>query len=431
MKKVIKAKKMLNFIGNKIVEIDNPKVYINKNKITRIEKLEDIELLKDKNIEFLDLQEYTIMPGLIDTHVHFYGGPEINIGIESDLYRMARSIRDAKNILFSGFTSVGCMGSNISPQLSRAIDDDIIPGPRIIASGNFIGTTFGTWDTLKGSSGKNVEMTVDGVDECRFIVRKRISQGAKIIKIGSSMGLIDDFNHAWGDSPNEDHQMMSITLEEVRTIVEEAHRFGLPVASHCIGDKGVKVAVEGGVDIIVHGHAMSDETRKAVLDKGIIVIPTLTNTFLMANAIYDPFKTIPPELKEVFIKHYEKMVDSFQKNLSIGIKMALGTDLNSDPWSPLGESAIEIDLYIKNGMSIEKAFECATINAAEALNLSNSTGKIEEGKLADIIGVIGDPLKKSNIFHDIKFVMKNGIVYVKDGKWINGINKRNLPDDLY
>ncbi|MCL5985474.1 MAG: amidohydrolase family protein, partial [Actinobacteria bacterium] len=171
--------------------------------------------------------------------------------------------------------------------------------------------------------------------------------------------------------------------------------------------------------------------RKEVLKRGIIVIPTLTNTYLIANSVHDPFKTIPSKFKEAFIKHYEKIIDSFQKNLSIGIKMALGTDLNSDPWSPLGESAIEIDLYVKNGMTIEKALECATINAAKALNLDKRVGSIEEGKLADIIGVKGDPLKNVNLFHDVNFVMKNGSVYVFEGKWVNGLNKRILPDDLY
>lgn len=289
MLKLIKARRLIDGKGS---IIDNPVVIIEDNYIRDVGKQDILKI--PENIETIDLNGLTILPGLIDAHIHVFGSDigadtknvlvDNYLNSENDIFRVARSIDDLKNALFAGFTTLCDKGSCIGPDLSKVLEQGIIPGPRLYASGNYIIPTYGTWDQAQWPvrivKDERHDMIADGIDECIAIVRRRVRSGARVIKIGTSAAPVWDKceNRSVGDHP--DRQLLTFTLEEVRAIVDTAHRLQVKVCCHAIGDPAVRLAVEGGVDVIEHGQGITEETRKMILEKKIIMVTTLTVNFL-------------------------------------------------------------------------------------------------------------------------------------------------------
>jgi imidazolonepropionase-like amidohydrolase len=345
--------------------------------------------------------------------MHFLGVPsdqEHLLLTESEAYRALRAAGEARHMLEAGVTAARCLGSSISPALRRGINEGHVPGPRLVAAGKFVCSTGGTWDHISVplDQVKADGMLADGVDGLREAVRTRVREGSTVIKLGLSKGRVDDLYHVWGDDPYR--QIASYQVDEIRSATNEAHANGLMVSAHCIGDEAVRNALDGGVDVIEHGYAISEGTRKRLVDRDILVVTTLSQLFYHRLAA-DPYH-YPPWKRAMFTRHEDAMRDAFQKSLSAGVRYALGTDLVGHPTHPLDLVATEFRLAVELGMSTHEAINAGTARSAAALGMADSIGTLKPGKLADIIAVPGDPASDISVLSDVRFVMQGGQVVV-------------------
>lgn len=353
----------------------------------------------------------TLMPGLIDAHVHFFGVDTLHtecLFTQHEAYRVLRAARDAGALLDAGYTSVRCLGSSVGPHLARAIADGVVRGPRVIAAGQFICSTAGTWDetSLPRDVVDRLDLYADGEDECRAIVRRRIRGGAGVIKVGISSGSVEDHFKSWGDRP--DQQKVAYSVPEIRAAVDEAHRFEVKVSAHAIGDEAVRSAIKAGVDVIEHAHGISSETRDLLAETGSIVVPTLTHMSLMAST--GAKFGMSGSLLETAAEHAEEQLKSFQQLLAAGITVAAGSDLIGPPWAGLGQASLEPRLMAQGGMTSAQALQAALLTNAEVLGIAREAGALEAGLRADVIAVRGNPLADINALQDVDLVVKGGTI---------------------
>ncbi|MCJ8521614.1 imidazolonepropionase-like amidohydrolase [Pseudorhizobium tarimense] len=351
----------------------------------------------------------TIMPGLIDAHMHTFGVNSTmlhTLATEHEGYRVARALSELSAMLRAGFTAARCLGSTIGPQVRRAIEEGFAQGPDLKAAGAFISSTSGTWDTasMPLSAARAGGELADGPDALRRAVRERARQGADFIKLGLSKGRVHDRYHAWGDDPLK--QSVTYGLEEVSAAVEEAHRNDLKVSAHAIGEESVRLALDGGVDIIEHGYGISAETRQRLVGEGKTVVTTLSQVHFHRQA-FDEYR-YPDWERAVYERHWNAMSNDFRLGLEAGIRFAFGTDLIGGPTHPLHEAAMEFLLAVELGMSEGDALVAGTVTAADVLGLAQVTGSIEVGKRADIVAVGGNPLKDITSVRRPAFVMQQG-----------------------
>jgi imidazolonepropionase-like amidohydrolase len=357
--------------------------------------------------EIIDLPNATVLPGLIDAHTHLTFDPK-NLGYEGLGISVPREAligaRNARVTLRAGFTTVRNVGaggySDIA--LRDAINDGDVPGPRILASGPALGITGGHCDdNLLAPEYHDTALGVaDGVDAVRHKVRENIKYGADVIKICATGGVMSK-----GDDPNASQY----TREEMKAIVEEAHRLGRKVAAHAHGAEGVIWASDAGVDSIEHGHLMNDESIATLKKNGTYIVPTL---YLMDWNRENLSKRNAPE----YMVHKMQTVsavgqNNLKKAFAAGLKVAFGTDAAVYPH---GLNAHEFAVYVRLGMTPLQAIQTATINASDLLGWSNKIGTLEPGKFADIIAVDGNPLKDVTSLQEVKFVMKGGEVVKND-----------------
>ena len=383
-------------------------IVIEGDKIVSVGPMADAK--SEAGAETIDLPNATVLPGLIDAHTHLTYDPK-NLGYEGlgiSIPREALSgARNARVTLQAGFTTVRNVGaggySDIA--LRDAINDGDVPGPRILASGPALGITGGHCDDnlLAPEYHETALGVADGVDAVRHKVRENIKYGADVIKICATGGVMSK-----GDDPNASQY----TREEMKAIVEEAHRLGRKVAAHAHGAEGVIWASDAGVDSIEHGHLMNDESIATLKKNGTYIVPTL---YLMDWNRENLSKRNAPE----YMVHKMQTVsavgqDNLKKAFAAGLKVAFGTDAAVYPH---GLNAHEFAVYVRLGMTPLQAIQTATLNASDLLGWANKIGTLEPGKFADIIAVDGDPLKDVTTLQEVKFVMKGGEVvkneYVK------------------
>ena len=397
-------------------------VLIDKGRIVTVGDRQQIG--RPSDVASIDLGPRTLLPGMIDSHVHLFGIDTSGAGeaffTQSDAYRALFAARDARRLLAAGFTTVGCLGSTVSPHLARASRERLVPSPRVVAAGWWICPTEGTWDVFDVPLErlKAEGMIADGVDEVRSLIRRKIREGAGIIKIGTSVGgrpQESALGHAWGDPPH--NQVPCFTSEEIRAMVEEAHRRNLKVAAHAIGDDPVRHAVAGGVDVVQHGHAIGDDTREMLADRGVILVPTLSHSHVLVKN--GRRVGLPNSSVEIARRHLEVQREDFRKALAAGIKIANGSDLTGPPLAPHGENGHELVLMVAEGMSEMDALKAATATAADAIGLADSVGTVEEGKSADLIALDGNPLEDIEHVLNVPFVIQEGVVVKAEG--IDGV----------
>ncbi len=407
----LSAQKMYIWCGTLIDGIsDEPKknvtIVVEKNKITAIENGYPTPGANDKVI---DLKTKTVTPGWIDCHVHLEQETNPNAYLERFTLNPAdyafQSVVFAERTLMAGFTTVrdvGGTGVNIS--LRNAINKGLIKGPRIFTAGKAIATTGGHADPtnsyrkdLMGDPGAT-EGVVNGPDECRKAVRQRYKDGADLIKITATGGVLSVAKS--GSNPQ-------FTEEEIKAIVETAKDYGFKVAVHAHGAEGIKRAIRAGVNSIEHGTLMDDEAIALFKKYGTWYVPTLTAGRSVADSAKKP-GYYPPVVAAKAIEIGPQLQNTFAKAYKAGIKIAFGTDAGVYKH---GMNWLEFIYMIEGGMKPIDAIKAATINAADLIGIKDQVGSIEVGKLADIVAVDGDPLRDSNVFGKVVFVMKEGVVY--------------------
>ena len=359
--------------------------------------------------KIIDLKSKTVMPGLIDMHVHIEHETKKGQAIDKFVLNPAdiafESSKYANITLMAGFTTVrdlGGTGVNIS--LRNAIANGFVVGPRIFTAGKSIATTGGHADPtngyrkdLMGNPGP-AEGVINGPEDAYKAVRQRYKDGSDCIKITATGGVL---------SQAKDGTNAQFTEEEIRAIVSAAKDYGFKVAAHAHGAEGIKRAIRGGVNSIEHGTYMDDEGMKLMKQFGTWYVPTIiagkaTGDSAKIPGYYSDIVTpkalaVGPNIQATFAKAYKA-----------GVKIAFGTDAGVYAH---GKNWMEFVYMTEAGMPILEAIHCATVNASELLGESTRLGSIETGKLADIIAVDGDPTKDVKVMGKVKFVMKDGVVY--------------------
>ena len=375
----------------------------------RIESVTDKNVTVGKNDTFLDLSTKTVMPGLIDMHVHLEHETNPKQYLEEFTLNEAdiayRSVGYAEKTLLTGFTTVRDLGgTNVNIALRRAINADLVKGPRVFTAGKSIASTGGHADPtngyrsdLMGNPGPESGVA-NGVDECVKAVRQRYKDGSDLIKITASGGVL---------SVAKSGENSQFTIEEIQAIVSTANDYGFKVAAHCHGEEAMKRAVIGGVHSIEHGTYMSEEAMQLMKEHGTYLVPTVT-----AGKAVGQFAKIPNYYPEIVVPKAlaigPKIQNTFERAYKYGVKIAFGTDAgvfaHGDNWREF--------IYMHEvGMPFMEILQTATLNASDLLGQSENLGAIEKGKLADIIAVDGDPTKNIEVMGKVAFVMKGGKVY--------------------
>jgi imidazolonepropionase-like amidohydrolase len=309
-------------------------------------------------------------------------------------------VRYARETLASGFTTVRYVGSAgfADVALMRAIERGDFEGPRIVPAGHGIGATGGHCDAtgrapgiLEGSPESGV---ADGPDEIAKAVRYQIKHGAKVIKICATAGVMSYEGPVGAQQYN---------AAELRAVVEEARLHGIPVAAHAPGPEGIIAASNAGGDSIEHGSLLTAEAIRTLKMNGTWLVPTLYQWF-------EEYE-LPPQLHEKNEYVKARVGDSMRAAFAAGLKVALGTDAGAGPH---GRSGKEFSSYVEHGMSAADALRAGTVNAAALLRVEDR-GRLRAGLLADIVAVPGDPLADIRVVEDVRFVMKDGVIYRRPG----------------
>ena len=402
---LIYAGNIINGVSNQIQS--NMTIHISENKISKIVPGFSKPLDDDKTI---NLKSSTVMPGLIDTHVHLTG--EYNA--KSQLQRFVLNEADyalnaslyAKKTLEAGFTVVRNLGDsyNATIALRKAINNKIVPGPLILTAGKTLSSTGGHGDSTNGWA-KSImgdhgpkNGIVNGTDDARKAVRQRYKDGADWIKITATGGVL---------SVAKSGQNPQFTDMELNAIVETANDYGMRVAAHAHGTEGMKRAVLAGVASIEHGTYMDREIMQIMKQQGTYFVPTLlAGNWVAEKAKIDGFfpDLVRPKAAEIG----PIAINTFAEAYEFGVPIVFGTDTGV---SAHGDNAQEFALMVKAGMPEMEAIQSATSIAADFLEIGDTHGSITEGKVADIIAVQGNPLDNIRLMENVHFVMKGGVVF--------------------
>ena len=407
----VSAQRTLIYCGN-LLDVKSGKLQPSTTVIVQGDTIVDVTMGYSPSIpgdSIIDLKSRTVLPGLIDMHVHLEGetrkGEELDMFTLNDADVAFRSVVFAERTLLAGFTTVRDLGgSGVNTALRNAINQQLVPGPRIFSAGKSIATTGGHADPtngyrkdLMGDPGP-AQGVINGPEEARKAVRQRYKDGADLIKITATGGVL---------SLARDGAGAQFTDEELKAIVETARDYGMHIAAHAHGAEGMKRAVLAGITTIEHGTRMTEEIMDLMISKGTFYVPTITAGKFVAEKAKEPGYFNPlvvpkaleigPQIQGTFAKAYKR-----------GVKIAFGTDSGV---SPHGENAREFGFMVEAGMPPLEAIRAATITNAFILGMADRIGNIEAGKLADIIAVEGNPLIDITSLERVVFVMKEGVVY--------------------
>ncbi len=354
--------------------------------------------------EIIDLGDRTLLPGLIDAHVHLFlhpGAEDLQTVLESVPQRTIMATLGARDDLMAGFTAERDMGTEGAGPADTAVRDAIdrgdIPGPRLRISGNAINTLGGHEDAIGYNPAQHVLPNADyanNADELVEVIREQFKQGADFIKIYET----------GPDTVHDGHLSTPYQYSEAElaAAVHEAARVGKRVAVHATGEPGTLYAVQAGVESVDHAYQLSHETMRLMREKGIFAVPTFTiSEYFVAHPLTP---SGGPREQELLDLH----VQEFRKQLAVGVPMALGSDVGPFPH---GTQAREFVLMVKYGMSPLAVLQADLINGAKLLDWDGQIGELKAGYLADIVAVPGNPLVDIGVLGHVEFVMKGGVVF--------------------
>lgn len=377
--------------GDKIIKVVNGFVIGNENDLT------------------IDLKNKTVLPGLIDMHVHIEGQSspkaylnrftknEADVAFQSTVY--------AERTLMAGFTTVrdlGGRGVNIS--LRNAINKGIVKGPRIFTAGKSLASTGGHGDPTNGHKKEIMgdpgpkEGVVNSPEDGRKAVRQRYKEGADVIKITATGGVLSLAKS--GSNPQ-------FTIEEIKAITETANDYGMLTAAHAHGDLGMQRAIKGGIKTIEHGSFMSDETMELMKQYNAFMVPTISAGKKVVEKAKQP-GYFPEIVAKKAIEVGALVQQTFGRAYKKGVPIAFGTDAGVFPH---GENAIEFGYMVEAGMPAIEAIKCATVINADLLGIGDQLGQLAAGFTADIIAVNEDPTVDVSTLEEVIFVMKEGVIY--------------------
>lgn len=357
----------------------------------------------------IDLSKLTVLPGMIDAHTHLFlqgqapetGGYDVHLLKYSLAYRSARAVVAARRALEQGFTTIRDLETEgagyADVGIKQAVEEGHVPGPRIFTTTRAISTTGGY--PLEGYAPefdwpKGVQI-IDGPVEARKAAREQMANGADWIKVYMT-------HRSWLDEKGSLVSQPTLTLEEVRAIVDETHGWERKVACHAYNGVGMQRALDGGCDSIEHGLELTDANVAQMVKQGTWYCPTMTPY----NYYWGDANSVSGKKNR---KRAEVHIPSVGKAYKAGVKMAFGTDVGGFPWSdPIAQ---EFGYLAKAGVNPMDAIKMATSNAAEMLGRSGQLGVITPGAFADIAAVAGDPLANLEALKNVQFVMKDGVVF--------------------
>jgi imidazolonepropionase-like amidohydrolase len=400
---LVKAGKLLDVRKGNYIE--NAGIWIDGERIKEVGGFSEVQSHAPKDAKVIDLGHATVLPGLIDCHTHIMAripdtndGYALTLATKSQAFRALEGAFDARLTLNAGFTSIRDVeneGSGYADVALRdAIAQGLAEGPRMQVATRGIAAVgqyqpFGISPDLRDFP-TGAQM-VSGSEEARRAVREQIGHGADLIKVYA------DWQHA------------TLTVEEMRVIVEEAHKQKLKVAAHATTPEGIKNAITAGVESIEHGHRADRESLEMMKARGVFLVPTLAAIDALVEQ--DKDEPLTPERRQRRDAFLQSIQQSVQQAVSLGVKIASGSDA-SDP-ERQGRNADELVALSKRGIPPLEVIRAATVNGAELMGWQEDVGTVEAGRYADLIAVEGNPLTEIAVLQGVKFVMKGGTI-VKD-----------------
>ncbi len=395
---VLTAAHLLDVRGGRV--IDNPQIVIREGRIVSIGRTGDATPAEAKRI---DLPGMTLLPGLIDMHVHLDSDPQYggyNYLQFNDRFWSVIAVAHAQKTLMAGFTTVRNVGADAwnDVGLQQAIDEGKLVGPHIVPAGYAFGATGGHCDStfFPPSMDQKSPYNADSPEEGRKRVRELRKYGAQVIKICATGGVF---------SRNTEPGQQQLSYDEMKAIVEEAHMWGLKVAAHAHGASGIRDAIRAGVDTIEHASLIDAEGIRLAKQYGAWLSMDIYNTdYTQAegkkNGVLEDNLRKDRDIGDL-------QRENFRRAHQAGVKMIFGTDAGIYPH---GDNAKQFAVMVRYGMTSMQAIQAATINASEALGRNQDVGVLEAGRYADIIAVASDPIRDVTALEAVPFVMKGGVV---------------------
>ena len=390
----------------RLVEIDTGKVVVPGEVLVQGERIAEVgsTVKRPAGAQIIDLGDTTLLPGLIDAHIHLFlhpGAEDLQTVQESVPQRTIAALVAAHDDLMAGFTAERDLGTegagSADTAVREAINRGLFPGPRLRVSGNAVDILGGHEDAIDYNPAQHISSNAtyaNSADELVTVIRAQLKEGADFIKIYETGP--DSIREGRLFTPYQ------YTEAELRAAVEEAARRGTHVAVHATGEPGTLYAAQAGVVSIEHADQLSEETMRLMKEKGIFAVPTFTISEYFAE------HPLTPEQGRRERQLLEIHAQEFSKQLAAGVPLAAGSDVGPFPH---GTQAREFVLMVKYGMKPLEVLQADLLNGAKLLGWPNEIGALKTGYFADIVAVPGNPLEDISVLRRVSFVMKGGVVY--------------------